>query len=261
MKIDVDAIFDEYLNDFIEKNAGVLSAVEIEKKIEELYLEFGNIPCDKLGGKTPLEYFGSMDSDRLLELLKEGIDEGESVSDYLCKTLESRLDCEEALTEMALEGEEELAVCAINILGAMGSKKSLVKFVEALSEKKLPSVISDVLTEAVCKNADAVKEEVIKAYKPTGIGAESFEEILSNMSRDERVFKLLYACFLNNRASLALNAQYLAKYGDERALTVLYSTIKRQDISLLEYSELKNAIEKLGGEVEDDGRFVRQTSH
>jgi HEAT repeat protein len=161
---------------------------------------------------------------------------------------------------MALGENEELSVCAINVLGAMGLEKSLKAFVKLLSEQKLPSNISDVLTEALCLHADLIREDVIKVYNPIGIGADSFEEVFSNMGKDERVFKFLYAAFLNNKSNLAINAAYLAKYGDDRALPILYSTIKRNDISILEYSEIKNAIEKLGGEVEDDGRFVRNVN-
>ena len=260
MKIDIDALFDEYLNDFIEKNCSVLSANEIEKKIEELYNEFGNLSNDALGGLSPIEYFKQKPTEELLELFKEGVEEGASASDYLCKALESRKDAEDSLLEMALGKDEELSICAVNVLSGMGAKKSLQKFVQVLAEQRLPVNVSDVITEALCVHADVVKEDVLKAYNPIGLGAESFEEVFSNMSKDERVFKLLYASFLNNKNNLAINAQYLAKYGDDRALTVLYSTIKRKDISIIEYSEIKNAIEKLGGEVEDDGRFVK-TAH
>ena len=257
MRIDIDALFDEYLNEFIEKNGDVLSATDIEKKIADLYVEFGNAPCDELGGLSPVEYFNSLKTNELLVLFKDGIEDGESASDYLCNALAKRVDAEDGLLEMALSQNEELSVCAINVLATMGLEKSLKKIVEILSTRKLQSSISDVMTEALCANADIVKEEVIKAYKPTGAGAESFEEVFSNMSKDERVFKLLYASFLNSKSNLAINASYLAKYGDDRALTVLYSTFKRNDLSIIEYSEIKNAIEKLGGEVEDDGRFVR----
>ena len=260
MKIDVDALFDEYLNDFIEKNCNVLSASDIEKKIGELYEEFGNLPCDVLGGITPIEYFKIKPTKELLELFKKGIEEGASASDYLCKALETRPEAEDSLFKMALSKDEELAVCAINVLGSMKAEKSLKAFVKVLGEQTLPVNVSDVITEALCLNADLVKEAVISAYKQNSVGAEAFEEVFSNMSKDERVFKLLYASFLNNKTNLAINASYLAKYGDERALTVLYSTIKRNDISIIEYSEIKNAIEKLGGEVEDDGRFVK-TAH
>ena len=260
MKIDIDALFDEYLNDFIEKNGEILSASEIEKKIADLYVQFGDIPCEKLGGLSPIEYFETMSTNELLGLFREGIEEGDSVSEYLCKVIEKRADAEDGLLDMALCQNEELSVCAINVLGAMGLDKSLKAFVKVLSERKLSSTISDVLTEALCINADKVKEDVIKVYNPIGAGADSFEETFSNMSKDDRVFKLLYAAFLNNKSNLAINAGYLAKYGDDRALTVLYSTIKRNDISILEYSEIKNAIEKLGGEVEDDGRFVRNVN-
>ena len=71
MKIDIDALFDEYLNEFIENNGNVLSATDIEKKIADLYVEFGNEPCEALGGLTPIEYFNSLPTVELLTLFKE----------------------------------------------------------------------------------------------------------------------------------------------------------------------------------------------
>ena len=184
MKIDIDALFDEYLNEFIEKNGDVLSATDIEKIIAELYVEFGNVPCNELGGLSPVEYFNSLPTDELLVLFKEGIEDGDSASDYLCSALEKRADAEDDLLNMALSQNEELSICSINVLSAMGLEKSLKKFVEVLGACNLPIAVKDVLTEALCANADIVKEDVIKAYKPTGAGAESFEEVFSNMSKD-----------------------------------------------------------------------------
>ena len=255
--IDIDELFNEYINEFIEENTGKLSVSDIEKRISELYAEFCNYKCEELGGLTPIEYLKTFETKELLTVFKDGITSGESASEFLCEVLATRHDAEDELLKMALSKDEELSVCAVNVLGAMGEEKSLNLFVQVLSEKKLPTNVCEVMTEALCSHADKVKESAINAYNPNGIGAESFEEVFSNMSKDERVFKLLYACFLNNKSNLAINASYLAKYGDERALTVLYSTIKRNDLSIIDYSEIKNAIEKLGGEVEDDGRFVK----
>ncbi len=256
MKIDIDALFDEYLNSFIENNADNLSASEIEKKIESLYEEFASLPNGSLGGLTPLEYYGQMSAEELLGELEEGVLENGSVSDILCKTLEKRNDAKDGLLKFAFCDNEELSVYAINVLGAMGDKESLVKIVDALSSKFFSQNVTDVMTEAVCSNADLVKEDVLRVYKPLGIGAECFEEIFSNMSSDERVFKILCANFLNGKKNLGIKAGYLSKYGDSRALPILYSTLKRKDLSLVDYSEIKTAIEKLGGEVEDDGRFL-----
>jgi hypothetical protein len=76
MKIDIDALFDEYLNEFIEKNGDVLSATDIEKKIADLYVEFGKVPCEELGGLSPIEYLNSLQTKELLEIFKEGIEDG-----------------------------------------------------------------------------------------------------------------------------------------------------------------------------------------
>ena len=256
MKIDIDELFDEYLSEFIDNNSATLSASEIEKRIVELYEEFSSLPNEALGGLTPIEYYSNTSTKDLISIFEEEIIEKGSVSDVLCRVLEKRVDAKESLLKFAFSKNEELSVYAINVLGAMGQKDALITFVEVLSKEKLSQTVADVMTEAICLNADLVKEEVLKVYKPTGIGAECFEEILSYMSSDERVFKILCANFLNDGKKLAINASYLAKYGDDRALSILYSTIKRKDISLIDYSEIKNAIEKLGGEVEDDGRFL-----
>ena len=256
MMIDIDALFDEYLNDFIEENSDKLSASDIEKRIQELYEEFGNLPNDELDGLTPIEYCEKMDTEDLLSSLEAGVLENGCVSDFLCKALEKRNDATSGLIKFAFCENEELSVYAINVLATIGEKESLNLFVDALSSRKISQNVADVMTEALCLNADLVKEDVLRVYNPMKKGADSFEEVFSNMSSDERVFKILCANFLNDSKKLAINAGYLSKYGDDRALSILYSTLKRKDLSLIDYSEIKTAIEKLGGEVEDDGRFL-----
>lgn len=261
MRIDVDALFDEFLDDFISKNLDKYSATEIEKKIEELYESFGNMKNDSLGGLTPIEYFAQMKTEELLSLLKTQVDDGESVSGYLCNVLEKRIDAQDGLIDMAFSTNEELAVYAINILGVLKSVKAFKQFIKAINLKNVSHSIADVMTEAMQGSADLIKEDILAVYKPNCTGADYFEDILSNASQDERIFKILCAEFLNDANNVSINAFYLAKYGDERALPILYSTIKRRDISLVDYGELKNAIEKLGGVVEDDGRFEKGISH
>lgn len=77
-------------------------------------------------------------------------------------------------------------------------------------------------------------------------------EILVNAPKDERTYKLLTELFLNG-GNVPLYAGYLGKYGDERAAAMLYRAL--DDCNYLEYLEIKNAIERMGGIVDDDRDF------
>ena len=61
--------------------------------------------------------------------------------------------------------------------------------------------------------------------------------------------------FEDNPNDYSINAEYLGKYGDERALDVLLSTIRHSSLSYLDYKEIKLAIEELGGEIDDDEKY------
>ena len=47
----------------------------------------------------------------------------------------------------------------------------------------------------------------------------------------------------------------MAKYGDDRALPILYETISKDNVSYIDFKELKLAIEALGGEYEENRDF------
>ncbi len=52
----------------------------------------------------------------------------------------------------------------------------------------------------------------------------------------------------------ALYATYLARLGDERALDALSRVVNLTDLDYLDYLEVRNAIEALGGQAPEDMR-------
>ena len=71
---------------------------------------------------------------------------------------------------------------------------------------------------------------------------------MSGMSQDDRVFKILLNELNSDDKNIALNAGYIARYGDERAIADLEKLIEKDGISYYDFKELKNAVEELGGE-------------
>ena len=88
--IDVDELFDKYISDYVYSNIGKVKPEEIENKIPELYLEFGKTALKELDGKSPEEYYKGYSGEQLLACLKEHLETGVAVSDFLCETMKTR---------------------------------------------------------------------------------------------------------------------------------------------------------------------------
>lgn len=106
--------------------------------------------------------------------------------------------------------------------------------------------------EILSECADKVKDKLI-----AGINGADFDtktliaEVLIRASKDEKTFALLKELFESGK-NTALFAGYLGKYGDERAAAMLYKALDK--CNYLEFTEIRNAIEVLGGVVDDEYR-------
>ena len=241
--IDFDELFDRKLAQYMEEHAGEYTEKQWEDLIPRLYRNFGDTLIKSVG-TTPKGYYAEMTDEELVDTLKSHHKEGVSVSDFLCRELESR-GCPDALLALMQEAEGELLTLTINLAGS--SKKALPVYLGILLKTE-DEELKDTVTEYLKSNADAVKERVLALYRE-GVEREYMLEILSRCKqKDDEVFEILLNEFRTAPDDIPMHASYLASYGDERALPVLLDYIDRDETNYLEYHELKYAIEALGGE-------------
>ncbi len=240
--IDFDAIFDEKLAEYMEKNAGKYTEKQWESIIPKLYKSFGDTFLKSIGA-TPKEYFSAMTDDELVSLFQSHFLAGVSLPDFLSSELEKR-DCPDGLLPLITAGGE-IAVAAANIAG--DNEKAFDAYFTVLTEGA-DEDLKETVTEALKSKADLAKERALAFYEK-GVEREYMLEILSRVKeKDDRVFDVLLKEFRTSTDDLPMHASYLATYGDARALPVLLEYIDRDEINFLEYQELKYAIEALGGE-------------
>lgn len=241
--IDFDELFDRKLAQYMEEHAGEYTEKQWEDLIPRLYRNFGDTLIKSVG-TTAKGYYAEMTDEELVDTLKAHHKEGVSVSDFLCRELESR-GCPDALLALMQEAEGELLILTINLAGS--SKKALPVYLDILLKTE-DEELKDTVTEYLKGNADAVKERVLALYRE-GVEREYMLEILSRCKqKDDEVFEILLNEFRTAPDDIPMHASYLASYGDERALPVLLDYIDRDETNYLEYQELKYAIEALGGE-------------
>lgn len=255
--IDIDALFENYFRNFIFKNSGKFSEDELENKVGEIYNEFGKAPLKELNGKSPKRYFADLTDDELVNCLKDSVLSGVSVSDFLCDELTRREGVFDGLLE-CIKGtdNDELATYCLNVIRfdkRVGeSYKTLVGI---LASGKIGDSLAETITEVLKGDADGAKDLILDEYGKSAKAQKYFVEILSACSPDDRVYDILVKNFKDNPKDYAVNAGYLGKYGDERALDVLYQAVKNSSLPYLDYKEIKLAIEELGGEIEDDEKY------
>ena len=148
----------------------------------------------------------------------------------------------------------------MNMLSDIGSKKIAKRYLEFVLWDYSES-IRELATESLSDIADQVKEEILSQFNEVDdVRKACLTEILSNASKDDRVFELLINEFLRNVTQIPLYANYLAKYGDDRALPFLLTAIENEKISYADFEELRFAIEALGGEYNKSRDFSSDKS-
>lgn len=249
--IDFDGLFDEKLAQYMSENKNKHTEKEWENVIPKLYKKFGDTKIAKIGC-TPKEYYGRMTNEELVATLSAHLREDVPVPEFLCAELEGR-GVAEALLPMLDAEDTETVSYAINLIGE--DARAFGAYFSILLENRLDEDIRSDVTDILRSHADEVKETALEQYNK-GIATVYMLEILSRVkSRDEQVYQVLLSAF-KNADNTSVYAEYLAAYGDERALPVLLERIEDKSIGFVEFQELKYAIEALGGEYNEPRDFT-----
>lgn len=260
--IDIDSLFDSYISDYVYQNVGKINPEEIENKMPILYEEFGDKALAELDGKTPNTFYKEYSATELLDCLKQHIEQGVSVSDFLCEAIISNQNGEDALIEsLSKDNDEEYTLYLMNILSEMGSTKYYHRLLEfILWDYSEP--IRELATELLGTGVNQVKEQIISQFNEVDeVKKACLTDVLSNAEKDDRIFNILTLEFAKHQENVPLYASYLAKYGDERALPFLMQAIENPKIKYSDFEELRFAIEALGGEYDKLRDFSNDKSY
>ena len=255
--IDIDGLFDKYISDYVYSNVGKASPEEIENKIPELYEKFGDEALNELDGKTPNTYYAETPATELVNALKQHVEQGVPVSDFLCEALRDG-DSETTLVKALSEEEnEEFILYCMNILNDKGSKLAYNKYLNFILWD-YSETIRELATELLGEMANLVKGRILSEfYEVDETKKACLTEILSKAGKDDKVFDILIEQFAIHQDEIPLYAGYLARYGDERALPFLLTAIENEKLSYSDFNELKFAIESLGGEYDKERDFTK----
>lgn len=260
--INFDRAFERYVAEWIKKNSEKYKddMDVIEDMMPDVYLEFLKKPADFLDGVAPQDYFEQFDNaDMLVNWLCDYIAQGVPVPDLLLERVTALGNpAEKSLLALVARDDlpEETQMTAISLLREMESKAPMQRYIDYIASLEEPSDKGDLCAEALMSMGESVVEPILAALSGAGqIGRDIFADVLSNYPGDERIYELMIERFVTRDERRALFASYLAKLGDERAIPMLKEAAQSPDINYLDYVEVVNAIEALGGERPPEREF------
>ena len=260
--INFDRAFERYMADWIKENSEKYKddMDVIEDMMPDVYLEFLKKPADFLDGVAPQDYFEQFDNaDMLVKWLCDYIAQGVPVPDLLLERVTALGNpAEKSLLALVARDDlpEETQMTAISLLREMESKAPMQRYIDYIASLEEPSDKGDLCAEALMSMGESVVEPILATLSGAGqTGRDIFADVLSNYPGDERIYELMIERFVTRDERRALFASYLAKLGDERAIPMLKEAAQSPDINYLDYVEVVNAIEALGGERPPEREF------
>ena len=260
--INFDRAFERYMAEWIKENSEKYKddMDVIEDMMPDVYLEFLKKPADFLDGVAPQDYFEQFDNaDMLVNWLCDYIAQGVPVPDLLLERVTALGNpAEKSLLALVARDDlpEETQMTAISLLREMESKAPMQRYIDYIASLEEPSDKGDLCTEALMSMGESVVEPILATLSGAGqTGRDIFADVLSNYPGDERIYELMIERFVTRDERRALFASYLAKLGNERAIPMLKEAAQSPDINYLDYVEVVNAIEALGGERPPEREF------
>lgn len=259
--IDFDAKFTAYAEKWMREQLAAGKKPEaLEEQMPELYMRFINQKADWLDGETPAVYFRRWsEPEKLIEMMIEYEKSGVSAPDLL---LERITDLGETsvtpLIALAAnrEADRTLRLTALNLLIELESAEPMTLCLEIVRERDREDELADVAAELLRNLGLRAQKPMLDALEgASDAAADTFLDLLCNFPVVERVYEEAVRRFIADDERRALHASFLAKLNDPRAIEPLRKVVEMSDINYLDFIEIRNAIEELGGEAPAEREF------
>ena len=257
MTVDLQGIFEKYLKEMVKQNPDKLSSAEmLEKNIGQLTERFNNAKIKFLGDLSPKEYVKKLSLEReLFDYIEDCLEKGFEIYDLVCDQLTAENGAIEFLKPLLVSEIKDAPMFAARIIQSIASNEAEDVFLEVLENDNYSDAVKEVAFEFLCDERSSAVEKILEKLpqlpqEKQGI----FVEVLATYKGNKAIFYWLVTMFYRAN-DIALYAKLLGEYGDETAIDILKSFAKENEIDFVEYIEIRNAVEMLGGDFDIEKDF------
>jgi len=253
---DFDKNFEEYVIKWYEAHRDELeNEDELEDKMPELYEKWSNEPLEQLSGLSPHAFFYNIDAPDLIKIMTSSCEGEQNPSSLLLDRITEVRECAQGLRDLIRTSQcVKAKTIAANLLTEMDESHPLDVYADLICEVTADEGLREIGIEVLCEHADEISDKLYNAVPNANMAQKGMiAEVLVNAKRDDRTLRLLEELF-SSGDNVPFYAGLMGKYGDERAAAMLYRAL--DTCNYMEYVEIKNAIERMGGVVEDSRDFT-----
>lgn len=252
---DFDKNYEEYVLRWFEEHRDEVQDDEaLEEKMPALYEQWSNAPLDALSGLSPRTFFENIEAPDLIKLMVSACEGEQNPSSLLLDRIASVPTCAQGLRDVIRSSQNAKAkIISANLLTEMGEEHPLDIYARLICDDAADEGLREIGIEVLCEHADQAADTLYKMI-PSATAAQKgmIAEVLVNALPDDRTLRLLEELFALGD-NIPFYAGLMGKYGDERACAMLYRAL--DTCNYMEYIEIKNAIERMGGTVDDSRDF------
>lgn len=257
--IDFDARFFEFARKWMAAHPG-LTEEQVENSYNSMMEEWINASADWLEGASPATYFDRYTSASELIALMQGYFEKKiNLPEPLyARIVELGADCAPLLRSLLADEHqsEELRAEAMGMLRDIGDTDADELLIGMVVGAQEQSELSDLAADVLSGRDAATAKKLLDAYPDAPEHAQTLIlDVCCNFPGDARICDYLIRRLKNMPEQRALNASLLAKLGDPRALEPMQEMLNLFDLRYLDYIELRDAVEALGGDAGEDRSF------
>lgn len=253
----LDKLFELYVQEAVRKNKEKYSSHEaLEDDLGMLFNRFENVRIKTLDGKTPKEYAAELREDgEIFDYVSKCLENNIEVTDTICDEVVRAEGATEYLNGLLYENNKDAKLLAALLLKEIDDEEVEDIFISVLTNDEMPDEVKTVAFEYLSDGDDCVPEKILEIInsvpeKNQGI----LVEVLSNFKGRKDVFYWLVT-MLQRAEDVPTYAGLLGRYGDAAAIDILKSFASEVDINYVEFVEIRNAVEELGGEMTEEKDF------
>lgn len=253
--IDFDALFNEYLEEYLAEVMGKVKPDEIERKIPAKYIEWLTEPTEKLDGLSPKDFVDKLKADgKLGEYLLSYVEKGEDISGLIAE------NCGENEADVLIDvinKYPDYACPACAILKDTGSTKGDKVLLSLILSPDSDPALVDIAVETLSDGThEKIVPEILKVIDDMDeVTQRNLVDVLYVYKGDERIYNWIVKLFERESEMRAIYCNYLGKYGNPDAVELLLDYADKHIMDYYEFMELRNAVEMLGGEMEKDKKY------
>ncbi len=252
--IDFDKHFAEYTSQWVKEHSRDYKTLEaMEGDMPGVYLRFLNTPASWLNGAAPGTFFEQYsDAAELVGWMREYCVKRVPIPDPLQeRILGLHKSCEPSLIALLEDASApmEARMTAVGLLREMESKAPMALYIAwQVNRRQKDELCDNALESLAAMGRDALPDMLEALNNCNRAGQEALLDVLTAYPGHETVFQLSLKFFEEDKKRRALFAGYLGRLADERALPALLKAAGEQNLPYLDFIEIRNAIERLGGD-------------